>query len=101
MKVNVMERSAKPETMTLRAKPMTVWLSRRVQLVIEKGDLLSAVAGEVIKHTKLDREHAQQLVAYWFALGERAENGCPDLAWTKSELHVSRGRRYLDRRPTK
>jgi hypothetical protein len=99
MKINVMERSGKPEVMTLRAKPMSIWLTRHVQLVIEKGDQLSSVAAEVIKHAKLKREHAQQLVAFWFACGERAENGNPNVGWSKSELHVSRGRRYLDRRP--
>lgn len=99
MKTNVVARSGKPETMELCAKPMTIWLSRQVQLVIEKGDRLSEVVAVVVKTMQMEPARARQLVAYWFALGERIENGCPDLAWTKSELHVSDGRRYLDRRP--
>lgn len=98
MKVEMHERSGKPELMTLRAKPMSVWLTRNVQIIIEKGDKLETVARSVAKYSDLGPERSLQLAAFWFALGERAESGNPDRSWSQSELRVSAGRRYLDRR---
>jgi hypothetical protein len=98
MKLRQHERSAKPESMTLTTAPMTVWLSRTHELIIEKGDTLQRVADVIEEHWGLARAEARQLAAFWFALGERQANKQRGArGWTRSELLTTPGRRYLRR----
>ena len=77
--------------------PMILWLSRSESLTIHKGDRLEDVAQIVKKRWKLSLVDARQLVAYWFALGERARSKKLGQKWRGQELHSSPTRRYLKR----
>lgn len=97
MIVNLHSRSPKPDAMTLTASPLTVWLSRLVELVIEPNDRLFDVMQEVQKHwPHLSDPEAAQLIACWFAIGERRGGVRPtNQPWTDEERDVSPTRRYF------
>lgn len=83
-----------------RARPFKIYLSRTVELTLEAGDPLDRVVAEVHKHwPMLKRREVQQVVAYWFALGERMDTGGTAVGrpWRPAELRVNSSRRYLAR----
>lgn len=90
-------RSPKPETLTLTANPLTIWLSRAIELVVEPGDTLAEVVVESRKYWKhLSDPEAYQLVACWFAMGERRAGKRPtNCPWTDAERDITPTRRYL------
>lgn len=98
VKLRQHEKSPKPMSMTLTTRPMTVWLSRHLELIIEGGDTLFTVAQAVGEYWGLEQREAFQLVAFWFALGERQQQKQRGAqGWTKTELDPSPKRRYLRR----
>ncbi len=90
-------KSPKPETMTLTANPLTIWLSRQIEVEIQPGDRLGKVAAEVQRYWKhLSEPEVYQLVALWFAMGERRAGKRPtNQTWTDAERDISPTRRYL------
>lgn len=87
------------ETPLPTSNPLVIWLTRRDELVIEKGDRLLDIA-RVIKRTlpPLSLAEAGKLAAFYFALGERAAHRTWKSPWTKAELQVVAERRYLTRK---
>lgn len=92
------ERTPKPDEMLLTFNPMTVWLSKTVELKIEKGDSVNSIASVVQAEWKVPEKRAIEIATYWFAIGERVAGGT-NRAWTKVELRPDLDRRYL--RPKK
>ena len=90
----------KPTTMTLGYKPFVVFLTKRVEMHIEPGDELEEIAQVVRRHWTLDVPTARQVVALWFALGERLSLGNPDAAWRPKELRANSRRTYAPKRRT-
>lgn len=81
----------------LKTSPLVVWVSRFDQLLIEPGDSISSIVLTVRRFFRqLSIPQLQQLVAYWFAIGERGVPASGD-AWRERELRCSSRRRY---RPT-
>ena len=95
MKLVVHEKSSKPESMTLKAEPLVIWLDRSHELRIERGDKLIDVASEVEKHWGLSRVESRSLVAFWFAIGERQDRKKLGAGWNRAELSVDPSRQYL------
>lgn len=92
------ERSPKPEQMELQHDPLRIWLSRKLEIVVTKGDRLGDVAEVVQAEGWLSKLESRQLVALWFAIGERRGNFRPtNTTWNAEELDASRTRRYLTR----
>jgi hypothetical protein len=89
------ERPGKPQQMTLDACPMVVWVDRSHRLTILKGAKLRDIVNALTLVLPLDLDTRYQLVAYWFALGERRAWGDPSTGWQKKELRTSPKRRYL------
>lgn len=81
----------------LSGDPMSVWLDTHVCLTIEEGDSLGKVVRGITPYMSeyLDGEQLEQLVAFWFAMGERNENDRLNEKWNKRELSTDRKRRYL------
>ena len=75
--------------------PTIVWITRELQLFINKGDTIKDVAPLVVKHCGIALTEARQLVAYWFALSERAHFKKFNAKWRGRELDASPVRRYL------
>lgn len=95
MKIIRHEGVPRPTQMELKAKPLTVWLSKTVELRIHRGDVLKDVAEAVGEHWRgLSRDERRHLVAFWFALGERRSRKKSG-PWKPKELDVSPKRRYL------
>lgn len=96
MKVIVHKVRPKQLEVFLEFDPFVVWLQPHEELIIERGDKLRVVASEVERSWKVDRSTARQLVAFWFALGERLALGSSNVPdWSKRELRAKPGRRYL------
>lgn len=95
MKVIKHVKCPKPDRQELIAEPMVVYITKLIELRIERGDTLQAVASIVQRYLGLDRPQTRQLVALWFALGERRARGNPVKSWTPRELRVKGKRRYL------
>lgn len=94
MKLERYTRTPKPTDMVIGFDPMIIWLDKHQQLVIRRGDQLNAIASVVRKAWRLEQTDAQELVAFWFALGERraSERTGP---WRPRELSTKASRRYL------
>lgn len=58
--------------MKLKAKPMTVWLTRNAKVTIEPGDRLKVVAACIEGYLELGEEESAKLAAFYFEMGERA-----------------------------
>jgi hypothetical protein len=97
MQIREHEASGKPETMTLGFNPMVIWLNRRIELRIEKGDQLRSVALVVLQYwgQQLKPKDAASLVAFWFAVGERQATKKKLSDWKAAELIVNPKRCYL------
>lgn len=74
--------------------PLIIWLTRSVELRIERGDRLRTVAHAIGLELHLLKKDALRLAAFYFALGERARRHRYP-AWNNRELRVTPGRRYL------
>lgn len=95
MKVVVHERSPKPMAMTLSTNPLSVFVTKTVEVRIQRGDTLAEVAKVVRQHMPDVREHAAEIVALWFAMGERARRLTKSTAgWSKKELATTPTRKY-------
>jgi hypothetical protein len=98
MKIIEHEASGKPESMTLGFNPMVVWLNRRIELRIEKGDQLRLIVPVVLQHwNHLKPGDVASVVAFWFAVGERLAAKKKLGNWKAAELIVNAKRRYLFR----
>lgn len=95
MKVVEHEGSTKPEEMTLSYSPMTVWFTRNLEIKIEKGDTVKQVGQVISRYWDLKEKPAEEIAAFWFAIGERraAKKKLGD--WSATELRVDPKRRYL------
>jgi len=92
------ERKGEVAELTLQAKPLTVWLTRTVELRIEPGDWLGEVASVVERHwTFLSQKECRLVVALWFAIGERIVTGYNAGSWSPKELRAWPQRRYQKR----
>jgi hypothetical protein len=91
------ERSPKIAEMTLAANPMRVFVTKTVELRIEKGDRLRTVADAVAPLLPKGVK-AGPLVALWFAMGERVAKKKLDADWSQKELYPDSDRRYLSGR---
>jgi hypothetical protein len=94
MKLFTHDKIGKPQTMTLGFKPFVVFLTKKVEMHIEPGDTLEDIARVVRRHWIVDLPTARQIVALWFALGERLSLGNPDTTWQPKELRVNIRRTY-------
>lgn len=95
MKITEHVRPPRSLTMELIAEPLTVWLTKTVEMQISRGDVLKDVAKAVGEHWPgLAKDELRRLVAFWFALGERRAKKKSG-PWTLGELDVSPKRRYL------
>ena len=97
MKVIKHEGVPRPTTMTLQTDPLVVWLSKTLEVQIERGDTLKEVALLVRKHWKADPRSARRIAAFWFAVGERQNRQTHVGDFTKRELSRREDRRYLMR----
>lgn len=80
----------------IKYDPLIVWLDKYVELRIDKGDRLSEVVKAVRPYyPQLSKDQVVQLVAYWFAMGERARDGRLRDDWQEKEYRKRGGRRYL------
>lgn len=90
----------KIEEVELNHDPMSVWLTSREEILIERGDRLFDVAKKVHQlhpEWNLGKKGYMKLVAYWFALGERFCEGTMErIKWTRQELRATGDRRYLE-----
>ena len=93
MKVIRHEKLMKPETMTLSASPVVIWLDRQTELHIEPGDTAAQIAHEVRRHWEISQIDALQLATYWFAIGTRVQSLLGG-GWRRIELTPDRNRRY-------
>lgn len=98
MKLITHPKKVRPTAMTLSTTPMVVFFSQTVELRIEPGDTLAAVAGQIEEQWRLSTPTARALAACWFALGERIARGRLDRPWTRAELDADPAREYLGRR---
>ena len=94
MKLFTHDKIGKPQSMTLGFKPFVVFLTKKVEMHIEPGDALEEVAKVVRRHWIIDIPTARQVVALWFALGERLSMGNPDVTWRPKELRINSRRTY-------
>lgn len=97
MKLIHHERSPKIAEMTLAANPMRIFVTKTVELRIEKGDRLRDVA-EAVAPLLPKGVKAGSLVALWYAMGERVAKKKLDDGWTPKELYTDPDRRYLSAR---
>lgn len=93
--MKLVEHVKRPEILEVAVdvRPLTWWLTPELQLIVEEGDRLGDVAKLVRRSLGLPRADARQLVAYWFALGERVASGRTG-PWEPAELRTKLGRRY-------
>lgn len=94
MKVLDHESLSKDESTPLTARPLRVFVTRGIELQIEKGDSLGSIVKTIAKHVPKSI-NAADLVAYWFALGERIVSKKHSPRWSSKELSTKPGRRYL------
>lgn len=96
MKLITHDRSPKPEKMELPHDPMIVWVDKLTELRIERGDTLRDVV-ETIRpfYPHLKTQGLMELVAFWFALGERRALHDPSKPWTDREMRTDVKRKYL------
>jgi len=94
MRIYEHKKIEKPQTMTLGFNPFVVFLTKRLEMRIEPGDTIEEVARVVRRHWALDIVTARQVVALWFALGERLSLGNPDVLWQQKELRTNSRRAY-------
>lgn len=91
MKTILHETTPKPQVMTLGTNPMTVWMTRKVQLIIEPGDTIKKVAKEIRFYWNADHERAREIAAFWFSIGE----GSHRKGWNDRALkNTSNDRRF-------
>lgn len=98
MKLIEHEKIPKPISITLGFVPFVVFLTKRVELQIESGDKLEEIALIVRRHWTLDLPTARQVVALWFALGERLSLGNPESALKPKELEANSRRTYAPKK---
>lgn len=97
MKLKRHERAAQIQEVRLSYNPLVVWLSPRIELIIERGDEIREVAKVVAREWDVPLSTARRMAAYWFALGERAETGeMGEPEWRRDEIQAHPRRRYLD-----
>lgn len=95
MKVTRHEGVPRPTSLTLQTVPLIVWLSKTVELSIDKGDTLGDVATHIRVAWKVPRKEACRIAAFWFAIGERQHYKKHAGDFTKRELLAREDRRYL------
>jgi hypothetical protein len=96
VKVIKHDRIVRPGTLTLGFNPLIVWLSKTVELRIERSDRLGAVAEALAAWWPVSAREARRIVGYWFTLGERRATGDPGTGWSAREMaDPSPERRYL------
>lgn len=79
----------------LTVVPLVVWLSPLEELIVDRGDTLLEVAKTIHGRWSLSKKSCRELVAFWFALGERISRGDERVAgWNDQELSISLKRRY-------
>lgn len=98
MNVTTHERRPPITEVHLKFDPLTVWLTPRVELVIEKGDTVRDIARVVAKYWSMSKKDARHIVAYWFTLGERAAGSRLGSPWKKRDKDASPDRVYDGRR---
>lgn len=72
MKLVTHDRATKVKRMNLNGQTMTVWLTNRIELTIERGDTVKKVVKAVLPIYKQlpSRPLIRELVSYWFDIGE-------------------------------
>lgn len=81
--------------MDFATQPMTVWLHRNVQLIIEVGDQLKKIADVIAEELPMV-ENPRTLATFYFEMGERASSGRFEVPWNVP-LNEDPMRRYLGR----
>lgn len=96
MALIIYEKSPKPQLMLLSHRPLSIWLTRHAEVRVERNDKLITIARHVVLYwTHLKLSEARELVALWFAIGERRGGYRPtNQTWTHEELDASPERRY-------
>ena len=95
MKLFKHERIANIEEMRLVANPMRIFVTRGVEIRLERGDKLGKVVAAVKRYLPPGVE-ASELVAFWYAMGERITLRRLDAKWSKNELSTNPNREYLN-----
>jgi hypothetical protein len=95
VKVIEHEGSTKPEEMTLSYSPMVVWFTRTLELKVERGDTVKQIGQVIARYWDLKQGPAEEIAAFWFAIGERRAAKKKLGGWTDAELLATPSRRYL------
>jgi hypothetical protein len=95
MKLTKHDKLTNVEEMRLRARPLRIYITRGVELTLEKGDQLGDVVERIARYIPVSVRPVDKLVAFWFAVGERLETKTHTPQWSKKELSTAPGRRYL------
>jgi hypothetical protein len=96
VKIILHDKVPRHDQINIQGDPMRVFLTSKIELVINRGDRLIDVVEAVRPHMPhFSRIQIKAIVAYYFAMGERAVRGNFTEPWQPEEYRVKRNRKYL------